>query len=169
MPRFPPPPICGAVSPCCASAASRRRLKRGARLRRLTEAESASLWVEAMTGGALAGTVRWQVHLPPRRAPALIDRLQSLGIDWAMDWGGGRMWVALDGEGQEVREEAARLGGEAALVRAPEAMRAHIPAIHPRAAGLTALEQRVRRAFDPAGVFATGRFMEDVHADQLSA
>jgi len=137
--------------------------------RRLAEAEGASLWAEAMTGDALAGAVRWQVHLPPRHAPALIDRLQPLGIDWAMDWGGGRLWVALDGEGQEVREEAARLDGEAALVRAPGTMRAHIPAIHPRAAGLAALEQRVRRAFDPTGVFATGRFLEDVHADQLPA
>jgi glycolate oxidase FAD binding subunit len=44
------------------------------------------------------------------------------------------------------------------LVRAPEAMRAVVPAFHPAAAGLAALELRVRRAFDPAGVFETGRF-----------
>jgi len=44
------------------------------------------------------------------------------------------------------------------LVRAPEAMRAEVPALHPQPAGAAALETRVRRAFDPAGVFETGRF-----------
>ena len=128
-----------------------------------------TLWREAMTGEALAGPVRWQVHLPPRQAPALAERLAPLGADWAMDWGGGRVWVALDRHDAVVREEAQRLGGEAALVVAPEAMRATVPAMHPRAPGVAALEQRVRRAFDPAGVFASGRFAEDAHADQLSA
>ena len=33
-----------------------------------------------------------------------------------------------------------------------------VPAFHPLAPGLAALEARVRRAFDPAGVFETGRF-----------
>ena len=36
--------------------------------------------------------------------------------------------------------------------------RAAVPAYHPQAAGLAALEQRVRRGFDPLGVFETGRF-----------
>ena len=44
------------------------------------------------------------------------------------------------------------------LVRAPETMRSRVPALHPPAAGVRALEQRVRRAFDPLGVFETGRF-----------
>jgi len=138
-------------------------------VRRMDEAEAGPLWREAMTGEALAGPVRWQVHLPPRQAPALAERLAPLGADWAMDWGGGRVWVALDRHDAVVREEAQRLGGEAALVVAPEAMRATVPAMHPRAPGVAALEQRVRRAFDPAGVFASGRFAEDAHADQLSA
>lgn len=138
-------------------------------LLRFEEAEAASLWAEAMTGQALAGSVLWRVHLPPRHAPALVERLAPLGIDWAMDWGGGRVWIALDGEGTEVRDAAATLGGEAALVRAPEAMRARVPALHPRPSGVVALEQRIRRAFDPAGVFATGRFIEDADADRLSA
>lgn len=138
-------------------------------VRRLEETEAAPLWAEAMTGGALAGAVLWQVQLPARNAPALIGRLTSPGVDWAMDWGGGRVWVALDDEDVAVREAAARLGGEATLVRAPEAMRAHVPARQPRSAGVMALEQRVRRAFDPAGVFATARFAEDADADRLSA
>lgn len=55
------------------------------------------------------------------------------------------------------------------LVAADPEMRAAVPALHPRAAGVAALEARVRRAFDPAGVFASGRFAEDAHADPISA
>jgi len=138
-------------------------------LEQMSEAEAAPLWAEAMTGARLSGPIRWRVHLPPRHAPELIERLEPLGIDWAMDWGGGMVWVALDGPRTEVRDEAAKLGGDATLVLAGAAMRQHIPAFQPRAPGVAALEQRVRRAFDPAGVFETGRFMGEAHADQLRA
>jgi glycolate oxidase FAD binding subunit len=135
-------------------------------LRRLEEAKAAPLWREAMTGSALQGAVRWRVHLPPRRAPELVAHF---GTEWAMDWGGGQVWIACDDTGLAVRETAAALGGEAVLVQAPPEMRARVPAFHPRAPGVTALEARVRRAFDPLGVFATARFVEDADADQLPA
>jgi len=138
-------------------------------LEQLSETEAAPLWQSAMTGQDLRGAIRWQVHLPPRHAPDLVEALQPLGIEWAMDWGGGRVWVALEQTDDRVRQEAARLGGEARLVQAPAEMRATVPAFHPRQKGVAALEQRVRRAFDPAGVFATARFGEDAHADQLSS
>ncbi|WP_225009229.1 FAD-binding protein [Novosphingobium percolationis] len=135
----------------------------------LDEAAAAPLWAEAMTGHKLAGAVGWRIHLPPRHAPALVETLEPLGIDWAMDWGGGRLWVALDNAGPDVRMLAAQAGGEATLVRADAPTRGRIPAFPPRPAGVAALETRVARAFDPTGVFATTRFAEDAHADQLSA
>jgi glycolate oxidase FAD binding subunit len=121
-----------------------------------------------MTGAGLAGSVRWDVHLPPRSAPALIAALPE-GAEWAMDWGGGRVWVCGEAEDDAVRQMATGLGGDARLIAGPEAMRARIPAFHPRAKGVMALEARVRRAFDPKDVFATGRFAEDADADALSA
>lgn len=135
----------------------------------LDEAAAAPLWAEAMTGHKLAGTVGWRIHLPPRHAPALVEALEPLGIDWAMDWGGGRLWVALDAAGPDVRTLAAQAGGEATLVRADAPTRGRIPAFPPRPAGIAALETRVARAFDPNGVFATTRFAGETHADQLSA
>lgn len=138
------------------------------RLERMDATEAALLWQQAMTGQGLRGAVRWDVHLPPRAAPALIAALPE-GAAWAMDWGGGRVWVAINSENDGVRTLAAQLGGEARLVCAPEAMRARIPAFHPRARGVMALETRVRRAFDPTGVFVTGRFAEDADADAVSA
>jgi len=138
-------------------------------VRRLDEEEAAPFWAEAMTGAGLSGEVLWRVHLPPRHAADIVERLQPLGISWAMDWGGGLVWIARDAPGLEVREVAAAFAGEATLVRAPAAMRAEVTAFHPRAAGVAALEARVRRAFDPAGIFETGRFLGEGHADQLRA
>jgi len=130
--------------------------------------DAAPLWRQAMTGEALRGAVRWDVHLPPRAAPALIAALPE-NADWAMDWGGGRLWIGTDSTDEAVREGASRLDGEARLIAAPVAMRARVPAFHPRARGVLALEARVRRAFDPKGVFATARFAEDADADAVSA
>ena len=135
----------------------------------MSKAQAAGLWRKAMTGAELHGSVRWDVHLPPRNAPVLIKALEFLGIDWAMDWGGGRLWIALDSQDATVRDAAVRLGGEARLIVGPADMRAETPAFQPRGPGATALEQRVRRAFDPAGVFVTGRFVEDADANELPA
>ena len=44
------------------------------------------------------------------------------------------------------------------LVRAPAPMRTLVPTLHPQPSGLSMLEERVRRAFDPHGLFETGRF-----------
>lgn len=135
----------------------------------IDEVEVAPLWTQAMTGAGLAGAVLWRVHLSPRSAPDLLARLEPLGVDWAMDWGGARVWIALDDSSTTVREVATALCGQATLVRAQESMRTSVPTLHPRPHGLFELEQRVRRAFDPQGVFATDRFVEDANADYLPA
>ena len=127
-------------------------------LRRLDESEAAPLWAQAREAQGLVGKILWRLHLPPARASDVIAALAPWAMDWAMDWGGGLLWVAMDDEGADVRAAAAAVGGEAMLVRAPEAMRARISAFHPRPGGLAALEARVAAAFDPVGVFATERF-----------
>ena len=144
-------------------------LERHCGLRLLSEQDAEPLWRRAMTGSQLGGIIRWRIHIQPRHAPDLIERLEPLAIDWAMDWGGGLVWIALDDPGLDLRAIAAQFGGEATLVMAPPETRAIIPALHPRSGGAQALEQRVRRAFDHAGIFVTGRFKEDADADQLSA
>ena len=142
-------------------------------LRRLDADEASALWIEAATGAQLAGPVLWRLHVPPAASPGVIAALEPLGARWALDWGGGLVWLALDDDGVElaanVRGAATAAGGEATLVRAPEALRTRIPAQHPRPAGVAALEERVRRAFDPHGLFETGRFAGAPRADQLPA
>jgi glycolate oxidase FAD binding subunit len=82
-----------------------------------------------------------------------------------MDWAGGLLWLASNAAPEHIRSASEQLGGQATLVRAPAELRAHIPVEHPRPAGVMALERRVRRAFDPAGIFESGRFLDDDNAD----
>lgn len=131
-------------------------------MRRLEIGEADALWHCANTGAGLIGAVLWRLHLPPASVPDAIAALAPLGARCSLDWGGGLVWLALDdttaAAAAQVRAAAAAGGGEAMLVRAPASLRAVVPAQQPRAPLVAALEERVRRAFDPAGLFETGRF-----------
>ncbi|MCM8730567.1 FAD-binding protein [Hephaestia sp. GCM10023244] len=121
--------------------------------------EDAACWAALRTVAPLAGdTCLWRVNVPPSGAPSVVAALEPLGARWLFDWAGGLVWIAFDGDPALVRAAAAAAGGHAMLIRAPEARRAATPALHPPAPGVAALEERVRRAFDPARVFETGRF-----------
>jgi glycolate oxidase FAD binding subunit len=75
-----------------------------------------------------------------------------------MDWAGGLIWIASAEDPARLRAVVAAAGGHAMLIRAGTALRGTVPTLHPQSAGVAALEERVRRAFDPVGVFETGRF-----------
>jgi len=126
-------------------------------LRVLDAPEADTFWdgMHRLPGLATAA-VLWRVVVPARAAPGLIAALALRDDGWLMDWAGGLLWVAHAGHGLRAAVEAA--GGHADLVRADVEMRHACPARHPRGTGLAALETRVRRAFDPDGVFETGRF-----------
>ena len=119
----------------------------------LPEDAAAAFW-SAMRHPLPDCPILWRVSVPPSRAGALLDALDG---PWLMDWAGGLVWSAC-ADAAAVRRAAEAAGGHAMLVRAPEAMRAEVPALHPQPSGVAALEVRVRRAFDPEGVFETGRF-----------
>ncbi|MBU6418693.1 MAG: glycolate oxidase subunit GlcE [Proteobacteria bacterium] len=133
---------------------------------RLNEAEAAPLWAKAREGEDLpVEPPLWRLSLPPRQALTAIAPLLALGGHYVADWAGGLIWLALNGHEDEIRRQAAAAGGHATLVRAPEEMRARVPALHPQAPGIEALSRRVRRAFDPLGVFETNRFLDETNAD----
>jgi glycolate oxidase FAD binding subunit len=131
------------------------------------ESAAASFWESVRDLTPLtAGPSLWRVNVPPSRGCAVAAALEPLGMAWLFDWAGGLVWLRGDCDPQAVRAAAAAAGGHATLVIAPADLRARVPAFHPAAPGVAALEARVRRAFDPSGVFETGRFPEAVrHAD----
>lgn len=98
----------------------------------------------------------WRLIVAPGRAPGVVAALPD--AEWLFDWAGGLVWLASDGDPAAIRAAAEAAGGHAALVRASEVMRRAVPAMHPQPSALAAIEARVRRAFDPNGVFETGRF-----------
>jgi glycolate oxidase FAD binding subunit len=117
-----------------------------------------ALWEKLRTLSPLgeSGTI-WRIVVPPSRAleavAAIHDEARLL-----FDWAGGLVWAASEADPVLIRDAARRLGGHAMLVRAEPSKRAAIPAFHPPEEGLALLEEKVRRAFDPEGVFETGRF-----------
>jgi glycolate oxidase FAD binding subunit len=133
-------------------------------IRPIDDAGAEALWGAVRTAAPLAGErPLWRVNVPPSGGCAVVAALDD--ADWFFDWAGGLVWLADDGDPARVRSAAEQAGGHAMLVRATPELRARIPAQHPRSPGVTALEERVRRAFDPAGVFETGRFLDMPHAD----
>jgi glycolate oxidase FAD binding subunit len=119
----------------------------------LAEDDATQFWARLQTPLRGRQTL-WRISAPPSRAPEVIGALDG---DWVLDWAGGRIWSSCE-DPAAVRPAAEAAGGHAMLVRGPLALRASIPALHPQPAGVAALEERVRRGFDPAGVFETGRF-----------
>jgi glycolate oxidase FAD binding subunit len=128
----------------------------------LSPDDADALWNDLKTLAPLDdGRPLWRINTPPSGGPAVVEALAPLGARWLFDWGGGLTWLTFDGDPAVVRAAAETAGGHAMLVRADAAMRAAVPALHPLPEGVAKLEARIRRAFDPSGVFETGRF----HAD----
>ena len=125
-----------------------------------SQAQADAFWADLRTLAPLAdGRPLWRINVPPSAGPVVVETLAPLGARWLFDWAGGLIWLTFDGDAAMARATAEAAGGHAMLVRGPDALRARVPALHPPAPGVAALEERVRRAFDPCAVFETGRFM----------
>ena len=92
----------------------------------------------------------WRLSVPPNRGAETAARINP--GKYYFDWAGGLIWLQSNDESL-VRTTVGETGGHATLFCAPEAMRRTIPVFEPQAPALTALEGRVRGAFDPSGIF----------------
>ncbi|MBS1190131.1 MAG: linked oxidase, N-terminal [Rhodocyclaceae bacterium] len=105
---------------------------------------------------AFAGEVLWRLALPS--AAACLDLPTAL----AVEWGGAQRWLATDADAETVREAARQAGGHAVLFRAPESLRCREGAFAPLAPALLALHQRLKKVFDPKGIFNPGRLYAEL-------
>lgn len=125
-------------------------------------------WAPLAGAAALADAATlWRISVARKEGLGVVRALATVGGRWMADWAGGLIWFAPDDEegAIAIRRIAASGQGHATLLRASEATRRAVPALHPLAPGVAALSARVRAAFDPLGVFETGRFLDKTDAD----
>ncbi len=90
----------------------------------------------------------WRLSLPPA-APALACEQNAL-----VDWAGAQRWVYSDHPAESIRREVGLHQGHAEAFRhAPD----KAPIFHPAPPRIEALQKKLRRAFDPQGIFNPGR------------
>ncbi|MEZ5614210.1 MAG: glycolate oxidase subunit GlcE [Rhodocyclaceae bacterium] len=95
----------------------------------------------------------WRLSLPSKTAPLDLPGAQLI------EWGGALRWLTFDGPATVVREAAARAGGHATLFRGGDRSAG---AFHPLPAPLMAIHRKLKRNFDPQGLFNPGRLYADL-------
>jgi glycolate oxidase FAD binding subunit len=80
----------------------------------------------------------------------------ALGLpgEQLIEWGGALRWMKTEAEAKTMQEVASRAGGHATLFRGGDRSAG---VFHPLAPALMRIHQRLKQAFDPAGILNPGR------------
>ncbi|WP_295541695.1 glycolate oxidase subunit GlcE [uncultured Pseudacidovorax sp.] len=108
---------------------------------------------EAFAPAQAGGLALWRASVP-QTAPALAAEGASALL---VEWHGAQRWYAVPEGGVAALADAARQAGGWAAAFCPAAGRRAEPAPLPPA--LQAIHQRLKAAFDPAGIFNRGRLV----------
>jgi glycolate oxidase FAD binding subunit len=92
-------------------------------------------------------TPLWRLSLPPASAPLPLEG------NTLIDWGGAQRWIRTVQSGATVRAAAHAAGGHA--IRFRDSVRDDV--FHPLPDAMLALQQRLKRSLDPAGILNPGR------------
>jgi glycolate oxidase FAD binding subunit len=107
--------------------------------------------------------VLWRISIPPADGARAVGEIsKQLNARWLYDWGGGLVWISVDGEADDggasvIRGVVAVSGGHATLVRASNEIKATVSVFHPPSPPVAALFRQVKQAFDPNGILNPGR------------
>lgn len=93
----------------------------------------------------------WRLSLPPA-APML-----DIDGDCVIDWGGAQRWLASDIDAVALRRIVKDEGGHASVYRGDAS-----PRFHPIGESMLALQQRLKRSMDPAGILNPGRIYPEL-------
>jgi glycolate oxidase FAD binding subunit len=122
---------------------------------RVDDAEAAAFWTSLrdQAHGYFDGGAMWRLSVPPA-ASAIILKGEQL-----IEWGGAQRWLKVDpaasaDAAQDIRRSVAAAGGHATLFRAEDKRPG---AFHPMAPAVATINQRLKQAFDLAGIFNPGR------------
>ncbi|PHV38708.1 glycolate oxidase subunit GlcE [Janthinobacterium sp. BJB304] len=114
--------------------------------------DAAAFWmsVREQTHAFFAGAGSlWRLSLPPHASAVIVKGRQLI------EWGGAQRWLKLDADADaagalDIRRAVAALGGHATLFRGGDKA---VGVFHPLAPAVEKIHQRLRQAFDPAGIF----------------
>ncbi|MBX2853916.1 MAG: glycolate oxidase subunit GlcE [Rhodobacteraceae bacterium] len=126
--------------------------------------DGAAVWSEVRDVAPFAGRegALWRIAVRPSRAAQLVAVISTHREALAYyDWGGGLIWLMTpedDMAGARIlRAESAKIGADAVLVRASDAVRAAAPTFPPQPEAVAALARGLKAKFDPYGVLNPGR------------
>ena len=95
----------------------------------------------------------WRLSLPSKTPPLDLSGAQLL------EWGGALRWLSSDTPAAQVREAAARAGGHATLFRGGDRS---VGVFQPLPAPLMQIHKKLKRTFDPQGLFNPGRLYPEL-------
>lgn len=98
----------------------------------------------------------WRLSLPPA-TPPLSERL-AVTEDCLVEWGGAQRWIRTGTDAESVYAAARTAGGHATLYRNGSRDAACFQALPP---ALLEIHKRLKRAFDPHGIFNPGRMYKE--------
>ena len=97
------------------------------------------------------GAPLWRISVPPGAAMTEPDG------DLLVDWGGALRWLRTEAPAADVRAAAERAGGHAVLFRGGDRTG---EVFHPLQPAVRRIHERLKAAFDPAGIFNPGRMYQ---------
>jgi glycolate oxidase FAD binding subunit len=119
------------------------------------------VWTLLGGGGPFLGTgfaYVWRASVPPGQGAAFA---RSTGLPAFYDWGGGLVWLGAENAdaalSEWVQAAAARHGGYATLVKAPDEFRARVNVFQPLDPAIQKLQAGLKASFDPDGILNPGR------------
>jgi len=126
---------------------------------RIADADAQTLWTAVRDHAAPffesrpGGTPLWRIAVPSATPP--------LGVpgETMIEWGGGLRWLVTQAEARTVRDAARAAGGHATLFRYGDKS---VGVFQPLEPPLAAIHGRLKREFDPAGIFNPGRMYPDL-------
>lgn len=93
----------------------------------------------------------WRLSLRPSTPPLGLSGRQII------EWNGALRWIASPAPAQQIRDAAAKAGGHATLFRSHDKAAS---VFHPMPKAMFDLHLRLKKTFDPAGIFNPGRMYE---------
>ena len=146
-------------------AALQNQLKNHGKIEELHFHNSKRFWAEIGNVSPYIDEVGpvWKISVPPSNAVETAQTIcNKTASEFYLDWGGGLIWLHIiddhkDGGAHLIRAAINSCGGHATLIRASGDIRSRVPVFEPQGKAVTALTERIRKGFDPAGILNPGR------------